>query len=69
MASRKSTVRKSEPDQAVETARTIRQARTSGLYDSLLSAASGEVSKVLEMPRWSVRQEPFSGFRSPPGRF
>ncbi len=69
MATRKRTGRNSEPDQAVETARTIRQARTTGLYDSLLSVAGGEVSKVLGVQRWTVQREPFSGFGSPPGRF
>ncbi len=29
----------------------------------------GEVSKVLQVRRWEVREEPFAGFRSPPGRF
>lgn len=26
-------------------------------------------AKVLEIKRWDVREEPFTGFNSPPGRF
>jgi hypothetical protein len=26
-------------------------------------------AKVLEIKRWDVREEPFQGFNSPPGRF
>jgi hypothetical protein len=33
------------------------------------SAMIGEVSKVLQVRRWEMREEPFAGFRSPPGRF
>jgi hypothetical protein len=33
------------------------------------TAMIGEVSKVLQTKRWEVRDEPFAGFRSPPGRF
>ena len=32
-------------------------------------AMIGEVSKVLQVQRWTAQQEPFTGFRSPPGRF
>lgn len=33
------------------------------------NAMLGEVSKVLQVQRWTVQREPFAGFRSPPGRF
>ena len=33
------------------------------------TAMIGEVSKVLQIRRWEMRDEPFAGFRSPPGRF
>lgn len=69
MASPKRTVRKSEPGQPVETTRATSAARNPGLYESLLSVTGGEVSKVLGVQRWTVQQEPFSGFGSPPGRF
>jgi len=26
-------------------------------------------AKVLQVKRWDVREEPFQGFKSPPGRF
>lgn len=34
-----------------------------------LEDISYEVAKVLRRRRWEVREEPFLGFGSPPGRF
>lgn len=33
------------------------------------TAMAGELSRLLQVKRWEVQQEPFRGFGSPPGRF
>jgi hypothetical protein len=33
------------------------------------SATISQSFKALQVRRWEVRQEPFDGFKSPPGRF
>lgn len=44
-----------------------------GNQDHMVSTAAadgaGEVTKVLQVKRWQLQDEPFRGFNSPPGRF
>jgi len=41
------------------------QTDKAGELDGLL----GELSKTLKVKRWEVKEEPFRGFGSPPGKF
>ena len=58
-----------ELDQVDQPGARASKAETGDPYASLLSVSSGEISSVLHVQRWEARQEPFTGFRSPPGRF
>jgi len=37
--------------------------------DTSVATIDESFAKVLEIKRWDVREEPFQGFNSPPGRF
>lgn len=37
--------------------------------DTSVATLDESFAKVLQIKRWDVREEPFTGFNSPPGRF
>jgi hypothetical protein len=38
-------------------------------WRSRLADADAEIARVLQVRRWQMQTAPFTGFRSPPGRF
>jgi hypothetical protein len=58
-------------DQAPETVHEVRVDAATNGRDETISIQIGIhlQSKALRMKRWEVKEEPFEGFKSPPGKF